>query len=45
MGLKMDELMNSEKKKNKDLEDELSQWHKYLLPKLKEMEMNQRSIH
>ena len=45
VGLKMDELMASEKKKNKDLEDELSQWHKYQLPKIKEMELNQRSLH
>jgi uncharacterized protein involved in tolerance to divalent cations len=33
----MDELMASEKRKNKDLEDELSKWHKYQLPKIKEM--------
>ena len=37
--------MNTQKKKNKDLEDQLSQWHKYLLPKIKQMELNQKSIH
>ena len=45
VGLKMDELMVTQKKKNKDLEDELSQWHKYLLPKIKQMEISQKSIH
>lgn len=38
-------MMNNLKEKNKELEDEVSKWHKFQLPKIKEMEFNQRSIH
>ncbi len=44
IGLKQDSLMSNLKDKNKELEDQLSKWQKYQLPKIKEMEVNQRSI-
>ena len=43
-GLKQDSLMSTQKERNKELEDELSKWHKYQIPKIKEMEANQRSL-
>jgi hypothetical protein len=42
--MKQEVLMGSMKEKNKELEDELSKWHKYQIPKIKEMEGNQKSI-
>ena len=44
MSLKQDALMNTMRDKNRELEDELSKWRKYQIPKLKELEGNQRSI-
>lgn len=37
IGMKQDSLMTNLKEKNKEIEDELSRWHKYQIPKIKEM--------
>lgn len=37
MSLKQDSLMANLKEKSKEIEDELSKWHKYQIPKIKEM--------
>jgi uncharacterized protein involved in tolerance to divalent cations len=42
--MKQEGALGGLKDKNKELEDELSKLHKYQLPKIKEMEGNQKSI-
>lgn len=44
LSLKQDSLVSSQKERNKELEDELSKWHKYQIPKIKQMELNQRQL-
>ena len=44
LSLKQDSLISSQKERNKELEDELSKWHKYQIPKIKQTELNQRQL-
>lgn len=42
--MKSDSMMQGLKDKNKELEEEISKWQNFQLPKIKELELNQRTL-
>lgn len=44
MNMKTDSLFQNIREKNKDLEDEISKWQNFQIPKIRELEMNQKTL-